>query len=281
MAKIRVVTDSTADMDTDAADRLGITMVPLNVHWNGSTYQDKVEISIDEFYRKLREEKGTPKTSQPSAGQFEQVYRDLLRDADGIVSVHISGKLSGTLNSAQLAARAVAPDRIVVVDSLTTSFALGAVAARVAELAGSGAGLGECAALAEDLVPRARLIAAVDTLEFLRRGGRIGRAQAFAGNLLSIKLIFQIREGEVYPSDRVRTRAAVIKRTAELVRDLGPLEEGAILYGDDPAPAEQLRELVREAYPNLRLTTGRIGPVLGTHTGPGVIGFASILAKDW
>ncbi len=273
------MTDSTADMDEGAADRLGIAVVPLNVHWNGETYLDKVEIGIDEFYRKLREEKGTPKTSQPSTGQFEEVYQELLKDADGIVSVHISGKLSGTLNSAQLAARAVAPDRIAVVDSKTTSFALGYVATRVAELADGGARMDACVSLANDLVPRLRTYAAVDTLEFLRRGGRIGRAQAFAGNLLSIKLVFQILNGEVYPVDRVRTRAAVIKRTADLVCDLGPIEEGAVLFGDDQEPAEQLRALVQKAYPDLPLKTGRIGPVLGTHTGPGVIGYCAVLAR--
>ncbi len=280
MAGIRVVTDSTADMDSGLAERLRVSFVPLNVHWNGDTYLDKVEITIDEFYRKLREEKGTPKTSQPSSGQFEAVYRELLKDADGIVSLHLSDKLSGTLNSAQLAAKQVAPDRIVVIDSLTTSFALGSIVARVAALADQGGTLRQCADLANDLVPRLRLFAAVDTLEFLRRGGRIGRAQAFAGNLLAIKLVFEIRDGEVQPVDRVRTRAAVIKRTAEVVSEIGALEEGAILYGDDPKPAEQLRALVRQSFSGVPITTGRIGPVLGTHTGPGVIGFCALLAEE-
>jgi DegV family protein with EDD domain len=275
---VRVLTDSTADMESEVADRLGIAVVPLNVHWNGDTYLDKVEITIDEFYRKLREEKGTPKTSQPSAGQFEEAYRKLLEEADGIVSLHISSKLSGTFNAAQVAARAVAPDKIAVIDSRTTSVALGSTAIRVADIAEAGASLKECVDLAEDLVPRLRVFAVVDTLEYLRRGGRIGRAQAFAGNLLSIKLIFQILEGEVQPVDRVRTRAAAVKRTAEVVGDLGAVEHLAILYGDDPQPAEALRELVQRRYPHLMLTTGRIGPVLGTHTGPGVIGACAILA---
>jgi DegV family protein with EDD domain len=280
LATIRIVTDSTADMEGDTANRLGIAVVPLNVHWNGNTYLDKVEITIDEFYRKLREEHGTPMTSQPSSGQFEEIYRKLLTDADGIVSLHISSKLSGTFNSAEVAARNVAPDRIVVIDTFTTTFPLGAVAIRVAELAQKGASLEECVTLAEDVIPRLRVFAAVDTLEFLRRGGRIGRAQAFAGNLLSIKLIFQILEGEVLPVDRVRTRAAAVKRMAEVASDLGPVEELAILYGDDPQPAEQLRALVRNHYPDLALKTGRIGPVLGTHTGPGVIGACAVLSKD-
>ncbi|HEX2988659.1 MAG TPA: DegV family protein [Chloroflexota bacterium] len=280
MSRIRVVTDSTADIEQEDADRLGIGVVPLNVHWNGCTYQDKVEITIDEFYRKLRQEKGTPKTSQPSVGQFEAAYRGLLEDADGIVSVHISGKLSGTLNSAQVAAKSVAADRILVVDSRTTSYSLGMIVKRVASAASEGRSLRDCYELALDLVPRAKLFAAVDTLEFLRRGGRIGRAQAFTGNLLAIKLVFEIRDGEVYPVDRVRTRAAVIKRTADVVLDCGVLEEGAVLYGDDAEPASQLRRLIADVNPGLSLASGRIGPVLGTHTGPGVIGFAGLLLRN-
>ncbi len=277
MARIRVVTDSTADMDEGEAQGLGIKVVPLNVHWNGDTYRDKVEISTDEFYRKLREEKGTPKTSQPSAGQFEAAYRDLLKDADGIISVHIASKLSGTFNSALLAAKNVAPDRIAVIDSQITSYSLGLLATKVARLAEQGGSLDECVSLAEGLVSRLRLFCCVDTLEFLRRGGRIGNAQAFAGNLLSIKLIFQVL-GEVVPVDRVRTRAAAIKRTAEVVADLGAVEELAVLYGDDPEPAEQLLVLLKERYPGMTVLRGRLGPVLGTHTGPRVIGVSALLA---
>ncbi len=279
MSRIRVVTDSTADLDEAEAQRLGVTMVPLNVHWNGETYQDKVKIGIDEFYRKLREEKGTPRTSQPSTGQFEEAYRRLLEECDGIVSIHISSKLSGTFNSAELAAKSVAPDKIAVIDSLTTTYPLGIAVLRVAEAAGQGASQPECVAMAEDLVPRLRLVAAVDTLEFLRRGGRIGRAQAFAGNLLSIKLVFQVLNGEVIPVDRVRTRAATIKRTAAAVLDLGKVEEVAVLYGDDPEPADQLFGLLKDSFNGFRVQHGRIGPVLGTHTGPGVFGAGVLLQR--
>lgn len=277
MSKIRIVTDSTADLDEGEAERMGITVVPLNVHWDGDTYKDKVDLSTDEFYRKLRQEKGTPRTSQPSSGEFERVYRGLLEEADQVLSIHISSRLSGTINSARVAAEQVAPDRIAVVDSLFTTFALGFLVERAANQVERGASLAECVALAEGLIPRLRLIAAVDTLEFLRRGGRIGRAQAFAGNLLSIKLIFQIQDGEVVPVDRVRTRAAVVKRTAQAVRELGQVEELAVLYGDDPAPADQLFQLLREPYPALEIRRGRIGPVLGSHTGPGVFGACAVL----
>ncbi len=279
MSRIRVVTDSTADLDEVQSEKVGISMVPLNVHWNGETYRDKFEISVDEFYRKLREENGTPRTSQPSAGSFEEVYRRLLKEYDGIVSIHISSKLSGTFNAAQVAAKSVAPDKIKVVDTLTTTYPLGIVALRVARLAAEGATMAECVEMAEDLIPRLRLVAAVDTLEFLRRGGRIGRAQAFAGNLLSIKLVFQVLGGEVLPIDRVRTRAATISRVADAILGLGPLEELAVLYGDDPEPADKLLGLLMASYEGPRVQQGRIGSVLGTHTGPGVFGAGVLLRR--
>jgi len=277
VGRIRVVTDSTADVEGEEAERLEITVVPLNVHWNGDTYRDKEELSIDEFYRKLREEKGTPRTSQPSVGQFEQVYRKLLREADAVVSVHLSSKLSGTFNSAQIAARNVAPDRITVIDSRTLTMPLGYLALQVARLAESGGSMEECAALARSLIPRLRVVFALDTLEFLRRGGRIGRAQALAGGLLSIKPILQILDGEVLPVDRVRTRAASVNRLIEVVRNLGPMETLFVLYGDDPQPAQQLLELLTAAYPGIDIQWGRIGAVLGTHAGPGVFAVGGVL----
>ncbi len=279
MARIRVVTDSTADLDPEEADRLGITMVPLRIRWNGDSYKDKVELSIDDFYRKLKEEQGLPSSSQPPVGEFEEAYRRLLREADGVVSVHLSGRLSGTVNAARTAALSVDPDRIAVIDSLTISYALGVLALRVARLAEQGADLAECVALAEDLVPRLRLYCLLDTLEFLRRGGRIGRAQAIAGTLLSIKPIVYLEDGIVVPADRVRTMSASVKRAAELVRAEGPLEDVAVLYGDDPKWAVQLRELVQQDHPHLEVKFGRTGSTVGTHTGPGVVGVVFVLAK--
>lgn len=277
MGRVRVVTDSTADMDEETAARLGIVVVPLSVHWDKETYLDKVELPLDEFYRKLREEKGTPKTSQPSVGRFEEAYRLLLDEAEGIVSVHISRKISGTANAAQTAASYVAPDRISVVDSRILSDPLGTLAVRVATAAADGASMADCLALAEALVPRLRLFAAMDTLEFLRRGGRVSRIQAFAGNLLSIKPVVHLVDGEIVPADRVRTRSAAVKRIAEMVVALGPLEEAAILYGDDPRPAEELLGLLSKMSPGLPVRYGRTGAVIGSHTGPGVFGAAAVV----
>lgn len=279
VAKVRIVTDSTADMDDGDVERLGISVVPLNVHWNEKTYRDKVDLTIDEFYQKLREEKGAPRTSQPSVGQFEELYRELLAEADSIVSIHISSKISGTCNAAQVAAQHVAPERIAVVDSRILCYSLGVLATRTAQIAQGGASLPECVAYAEALVPRLRLFAAADTLEYLRRGGRLTRAQAFAGTLLSIKPLIQLVDGEIIPAERVRTRAAAIKKMAELVIGLGSLEEAAVLYADDPEPAEQLYRMLRGAYPELPIRRGRTGAVVGAHNGPGLYGVYALLAE--
>jgi DegV family protein with EDD domain len=279
VARVRVVTDSTADMDVEEARRLGVSLVPLRVRWDGETFRDKVELSIDAFYERLKTERVVPRTSQPPAGEFEEVYRRLLDEAEGIIAIHLSGGLSGTVNTARLMANSIDPERIAVIDSLTTSYSLGTAVLSVARLAADGASLGECVALAEDLVPRLRLFCVLDTLEYVRRGGRIGRAEAIAGTLLSIKPIVHLHEGVVHPTDRVRTRAAAVRRCAEIVRGLGRLEDAAALYGDNSEPAEQLRELLQRDHPELRVKLGRTGSTLGTHTGPGVFAACVVVAK--
>ncbi len=254
-------------------------MVPLRIRWDGESYRDKVELSLDAFYEKLKTEKGIPRSSQPPVGDFEEVYSRLLEGADGVISIHISGGLSGTVNASRLAANAVDPDRIAVIDSLTTTYPLGSAVLKVARLAADGASLKECVELAQDLVPRLKLFCVLDTLEFIRRGGRIGRAAAVAGTLLSIKPIVHLDEGVVHPTDRVRTMNVAVRRCAELVRDLGRLEDAAVLYGDNPEYAVKLRELVQQDHPELDVKLGRTGSTIGTHTGPGVIGVCVVTAR--
>lgn len=280
MRRVRVVTDSTADLDPAEAERLGITMVPLRIRWNGNSYRDKVDLSIDDFYRKLKEEQGAPKSSQPPVGEFEEVYRRLLEECEGIVSLHLPAGLSGTVNAARTAALTVAFDRIAVLDTYSISHAIGTAALRVARLAEQGASLAECVALAQDVIPRLRLYCILDTLEFLRRGGRIGRVQAIAGSLLSIKPIVCLEDGVVVPVERVRTMSAAVRRAAELVKAHGALEELAVLYGDEPRWAVRLRDELQQEYPDLEVKLGRTGATVGTHTGPGVVGALFVLAKQ-
>ncbi|HEY8476715.1 MAG TPA: DegV family protein, partial [Chloroflexota bacterium] len=211
MPRVAVVTDSTADLPSGMAEDLAIRVVPLNVHWEGATYRDKIDLAADEFYRRLAEARELPKTSAPAVGLFEEIYQELLAEHEGVVSVHISARLSGTCSAALAAAQSVAPERIVVIDSRQLSLCLGWLAVEAARLARQDAPLAAVAEHVRRLLPRVNLYAALDTLEFLQRGGRIGRAQALIGSLLSVKPIVQIQDGEVAPVDRVRTRAAALR----------------------------------------------------------------------
>jgi DegV family protein with EDD domain len=278
VTKVRVVTDSTADMEREDAESLQVEVVPHTIHWGEVSYRDRVDMSVEQFYGRLRESKETPRTSRLSPGLLAEVYERLLsQGAESILSLHLSSKLSGTFESAQLAAREVAPGRISVVDSLTLSGSLGILVARVARLAESGGSMAECLSLTNRLTPRLRLFIVLDTLEFLRRGGRIGRVQAMAADLLSIKPIVQVLDGVFVPVERVRTRGAAIRRTAELVRALGEVEHTVVLYGDDPEPANKLLSLTngigRQTDPSL----ARTGPACGVHGGPGVFGIGVLL----
>lgn len=279
MGGVRVVTDSTADLDRSLAAELGVTIVPHTVHWNNTSFLDGVDLTLDDFYKLLKEGDGVPRTSRLSPGQLAAVYAELLGGADSVISLHVASRLSKTHESAVMAAREVAPGRISVVDSGTISGPLGMLVLRVATLARQGATLEDCVNLASDIVPRLRLFIVLDTLEYLRRGGRIGRIRSMAASLLSIKPIIQLVDGEFIPIERTRARGAAIRRLVMLLEDLGSLEEVGVLYGDDPAPANQLAFQIEEKLPRTLVTVGRTGPACGAHAGPGVFGVAAWLRK--
>ena len=200
---VRVVTDSTADIPPEIAAELGIDVVPLNVHFGTDTYRDNIDLSADEFYQRLVSSPRPPTTSQPSVGAFLEVYQKALGEADGIVSVHISAKLSGTWNSA-VQAREQLDDssRVQVVDTQQASMGLGWVAVTAAKAAQAGASLDEVASAAKSACEQVRVIFLVDTLEYLQKGGRIGKAQAMFGSVLAIKPLLTLQDGEVHPMER-------------------------------------------------------------------------------
>ena len=220
---VRVITDSTADLPPEMAAELGIEVVPLNVHFGTDTFRDGIDLSADEFYERLVASSCPPTTSQPSVGAFLEVYQKALEGADGIVSVHISAKLSGTWNSAIQAREQLAdPSRVQVVDTGQASMGLGWVAVAAARAAQAGASLEEVAREAQSTAEQVRVLFLVDTLEFLQKGGRIGKAQAMFGSVLSIKPLLTIQEGEVHPMERVRTRGKGVARLVQLVQEAAP-----------------------------------------------------------
>ncbi|MHB8573968.1 MAG: DegV family protein, partial [Dehalococcoidia bacterium] len=206
---LRIVTDSTADLNEQEHESLGITVVPLTVFFGDQAYLDRVELDPPEFYERLRTSKVLPRTSQPSVGRFKEAYEHLAADgATEILSIHLSSKLSGTAGSARLAAQDPPPHcRMETLDSLTVAAGLAAIVRRAAEVAARGGGLDEALAAARAQMPRQQVHILLDTLEYLQRGGRIGRAKAWFGSMLNIKPIIRVQDGEVGQGERVRSRA--------------------------------------------------------------------------
>ena len=279
---IKVVTDSTSDLPADVAESLGIEVVPLNVHFGSDVYKDRVNLMPDTFYDKLINGDVLPTTSQPSVGEFIDVYERLGSDADGIVTVHISEKLSGTMNSARQASQQANADcPIEVVDTFQVSMGVGICAMEAAEVANSGGDMNQVILAARNAVTRSQCFFMLETLEFLQKGGRIGKAQALIGNLLKIRPMLILQEGEVHPLGRERTRRKGIAKLVDTVEELAPISGLAVMYSTGPDEAQTLAQNVSKF-----MIEGRepmmlqIGPVIGTYAGPDTLGIALISAKS-
>ena len=279
---IKVVTDSTSDLPADVAESLGIEVVPLNIHFGSDVYKDRGNLMPDAFYDKLINGDVLPTTSQPSVGEFIDVYERLGSDADGIVSVHISEKLSGTMNSARLASQQANADcPIEVVDTFQVSMGVGICAMEAAEVANSGGNMNQVILAARNAVTRSQCFFMLETLEFLQKGGRIGKAQALIGNLLKIRPMLMLQEGEVHPLGRERTRRKGISKLVDTVEELAPISGLAVMYSTGPDEAQTLAQNVSKF-----MIEGRepmmlqIGPVIGTYAGPDTLGIALISAKS-
>ena len=278
---VHIVTDSTSDLDPSDIERLGIVVVPLNIHFGAEVYRDGVEMGKQEFYERLVQSAVLPRTSQPTVSDFQATYEALAGDpaTEAIVSVHLGGKLSGTINAAQTAARllaerdATAPP-VHVVDSDQASMGLGFAAMAAAEAVADGADVEGIVAAAQRTAQRSRVLLIVDTLEYLQKGGRIGRARAFLGTLLRTKPVLELAAGEIAGIERPRTRQKAVERLFQLiVRTPAPRRIG-ILHGTTPEEAESLAGRVREALPGVPVSVHRCSPVIGVHTGPAALGAA-------
>lgn len=278
---LRIVTDSTADLPPEIVAELGIAVVPLSVLFGDEVLLDGVEITAERFFRRLQREERLPTTSQPSPGAFRDAYERLRADgASDILSIHISSKLSGTLASAKQGAEGIEGVRIEFVDSGFPSLALGMGVIAAAHLARGGMPIGEVKARIEDQYARTHMFFVLDTLEFLRRGGRIGRARAVVGSLLQLKPILGMKDSEVFPIGRVRTRRRAIEDVLERVAGLRPIEQVAAVHSTTPEDLEYVAERLRGLAKDAPLVTGGIGPVIGVHAGPGLIGIGIVTAKQ-
>jgi fatty acid kinase fatty acid binding subunit len=268
---VRIVTDSTSDIPKPIIDELGITVVPLTIAFGAQSYRDGIDLGADEFYARLQQEKDLPTTSQPPPALFQHAYEHLITQGD-VVSVHLSHKFSGTVESARRVAQELAPDRISVVDSGSASMGLGLCAIAAARAAQSGADRAACAATAEAVAARLQIAVAFETLEYLRRGGRIGRATAFVGGLLKLKPILTVKDGEAFPVTRVRSRTKAVEELFALIAKHQPVTDVVVLHTTTPDDAAALAARAREAAPQATIYEGRFGPVLGVHGGPGMLG---------
>ncbi len=278
MGRVAIVTDSTADLPREMYDEQGISVVPLLVHFGDEVYRDAVDLSSEEFYEKLVSSKVLPRTSQPSPRDFQVVYEGLASRSEQIVSIHLSSKLSGTYQSAVIAASMLPAGKVHVVDGLVASSATGLLVLEAARLARAGAS-------AEDIVLRLREISGkmvvlftVDTLEYLEKNGRIGKASAFLGTLLSIRPLLELREGEVVPFEKVRgPKAKVVAKMVAAARERAPSGKklrATIMHGAAPGEAAALKELALGELSCEDILTACLGPVIGSHAGPGTLGFA-------
>jgi DegV family protein with EDD domain len=279
---VRIVTDSTADLPLSLAQELDISVVPLSVIFGDESYREGVDISHDQFYEKLTRSKELPTTSAPSVGDFLAVYEPLLAETSEIVSIHLSSKLSATYGNACQAAQILAERgvRVEVIDSRLITSGMAFVAVAAARAAQGGAGLEEVRQVAERLIPRVRIYVVLDTLEYLRRGGRIGRAGAFMGSLLQVKPVLSVRDGEVHPEERVRTRAHAFDRVVKIASANTRTQELAVGYSTNQEDAEEMRRRLGEALPGADVQITRVGPVIGAHCGPGVLGIVLLEGED-
>jgi DegV family protein with EDD domain len=270
---VRVVTDSACDLPDELIDELGIEVVPLTIRFGNEELIDRKELSTEEFWRRLTTSDVLPETSAPSAGAFEETFRRLAGDgASGIVCVNLSSKLSATMQSAQVAATAVSDAcKVEVIDSLSVSMGLGGLAITAARRAREGDSLESIVANVLDRRDRTKLYGALDTLEFLKKGGRVGNARALLGSMLSIKPILEVRDGIVEEAGKVRTRSRALRTLVERVTEAGRVENLAVLHAQAP-DLDELLDQLDPIVPRDQILIGTIGPVIGTHAGPRVIG---------
>ncbi len=272
---VKIVTDSVSDISPAIADELGITVVPLNVVFGSEIYRDGIDLTTDEFYEKLERSQHLPTTSTPPLQTFIQVYDKLAEEADEILVITIARKLSATGESALKAIESMDRKcRVEVLDSQMAIMAEGLLVITAAKAARDGASLDEILKAADRDIPRIQTRMAFDTLEYLKRGGRIGKAKALMGSMLKINPILGIRDGEVFPFGQERSRTKAIDRLYEFVMSYSKIDEMAVEDATTPGEADALVERLVEKYPRERIYRSKFSPVIGTNVGPSVIGVA-------
>jgi DegV family protein with EDD domain len=273
MAGVRIVTDSSCDLSAEEAAALGVEIVPLSIRFGNEEYVDREELSVEDFYAKLRTSDSLPETAAPSPGAFLERFNKLRSEgADAVVCINISRDLSATMEAAHQAARQLAGEFDVrVIDSRSITAGLGTQVIHAAEAARAGASADEIVDLVAALVKRTHVLGSLDTLEYLKKGGRIGGAQALIGSMLSIKPILDISSGAVEEAGKQRTRKKALLTMRDRMLESGPISDLAV-YHADAKDLDDFIAMVREVLPDTPMRVGLIGAVIGTHGGPGTMG---------
>jgi DegV family protein with EDD domain len=269
---LKIVTDSTADLPPRLAGDLGVTVVPVYVRFGDQVYRDRVDISEDEFYQRLLHDPIHPSTTQPTPQDFADVYQKLSQEAEGIISIHLSSKLSGTYNSA-LQGKELVDTKcpIEVIDSQVLTMSLGLLVIAATTIAKSGKNIQQVVEEIKQTIPSIHLLALFDTLKYLALGGRIGKVQALLGSVLSVKPMLTIKDGELVPAGRVRSRTRGINRLVDFVKNAVDIQDMAIVYNTTLDEAQALVGQMGSILPKERIRLARLGPALGVHAGPGVL----------
>ena len=272
---VRIVTDSTADLPHELVEELGITVVPVYVSLNGQSYRDGIDIGPDEIYQKMADGDFSVTTSQPSPSDFANTYRHLMRETDEILTINLSSHLSGSYSSAVQGQEMVAgQERIKVVDSSSASMGAGLLAIAAARLAQAGASLPHILAETKRAVNRIHIWVVLDSLKYALRSGRLGKAKALLGSLLSVKSLITLKNGEVQPAGMMRTRQKGLEKLIANFKSLAGVEEAGIIHSTTPDEAQVIHDHLSNALGNGRLHISRLGPSLGVHTGPGTLALA-------
>jgi len=277
MSKVAIVTDSSPNIPQEYIDQYQIHIVPLNVIWDDETYTDGVDITANEFYKRLSESDTMPSTSQPSAAIFKETFERLHKEGYQILAILIADKLSGTIASAMQARKELAGAEIEIVDSLSTSMATGLQVLAAARAAQNGHTLSQCTKIARQARDQSGVIFILDTLEFLHRGGRIGSAKRFVGTLLAVKPILAIEDGEVKSIDQVRTHKRALDKIVDILAERTKSATSlriACLHANDKETASKILKKAKESLSPQQTIFAELSPVLGTHAGPGAVGLA-------
>lgn len=265
---VKIVTDSLSDISQAEAKDLGIAVVPLNIHFADTVYKDNIDLSPDQFYQKLTEGEVYPTTSAPAPGIFVELYKKLSQESDGILAVMASNKISAVHESALQAKSMVTDCNVEVVNTWQLCGGLALLVRMANDAAKSGAKLNEIAELVKINAPKTQNRMILDTLEYLKRGGRIGKAQALLGSILKIHPVIKLADGEVHPAGKARNRAQAIEFIVNFVKSYSKIHSLSVEHSAVPEEMESLIDKLGEFYPKEKIVRGRIGPTIGAHVGP-------------